>query len=206
MKWIKATDRNPTDTKDKCLNFGGSKHIGYFDNVGMWRYDTNTIVPDIDLEDLEWLDETPPPVEAYVPKECWVWVNCAEDMPTDEEDIYVLRCKNKESKYNMDIVALLKGYFVLSDEQAVPIIPKDKLYLYEWLSPSPLPTVTGEDGWIAVDKLPVINSDILVTNQEDKWVVCGYYTGNEWYNTFDPPGCEIYPTHWQPLPSPPVNK
>lgn len=56
-RWVKADERNPTDTEDKHLDIGGSKTIGYFDNVGMWRYDTHTIIPEIDLENLEWLEQ-----------------------------------------------------------------------------------------------------------------------------------------------------
>jgi hypothetical protein len=61
-----------------------------------------------------------------------------------------------------------------------------------------------KDNWISVEeRLPQINTDVLVCNETDKCVVCGFYDRRKWYNTFDESGCEIIPTHWQPLPQPP---
>lgn len=76
-------------------------------------------------------------------------------------------------------------------------------YEYEIMPESAALPVHGSD-WISVEKyLPVINLDVIVCNDIDKWVVCGFYTGYNWHNTFDESGCVITPTHWQPLPIPP---
>lgn len=42
----------------------------------------------------------------------------------------------------------------------------------------------------------------LLSHYADKWIVRGYFYNGNYYNDFDN-DCPCYPTHWQPLPTPP---
>jgi hypothetical protein len=62
--------------------------------------------------------------------------------------------------------------------------------------------------WIPVTTALPENSELVnIGHDKDKWVCSGHWYSDikEWYNQFDKP-CDdapCYPTHWQPLPSPP---
>lgn len=67
------------------------------------------------------------------------------------------------------------------------------------------------DNWIRVeDRIPNVAGDyefsdpVLIGHDIDKWVTRGVYLHGNWYNDFDTE-CPCYPTHWQPLPSPPTH-
>lgn len=61
--------------------------------------------------------------------------------------------------------------------------------------------------WISIDEQkPKINENVICCNINDDWVVSGYINiKKQWYNQFkdDNDDCEIYPTHWMPLPNKP---
>jgi hypothetical protein len=60
----------------------------------------------------------------------------------------------------------------------------------------------NQDKWINVkDELPkeMDNWKFLVSNEEDQWTDAAYFENGEWHNG----ECEIIPTHWQMLPTPP---
>jgi len=69
----------------------------------------------------------------------WQWVKASEVMPTDEDEIYVIRRLNKKGKYNMDVAVVWEGCFILGEDSVPPIIQKDLLQHIEWLSQAPLP-------------------------------------------------------------------
>lgn len=98
--------------------------------------------------------------------ELYRWVKASERMPTDENEIYVLRRKNNDGGYNMDIVGLLKGFFILVDQER-PFIAANHLHLYEWLEKSSLPAANE---WVAEkpDKECVfISATKYIRNEED---------------------------------------
>lgn len=61
-----------------------------------------------------------------------------------------------------------------------------------------------ERRWIPVsERLPEAYEDVLCTNQTDKWVSLGdRASGGMWRDARDS-DCEIFPTHWMPLPKSP---
>lgn len=69
------------------------------------------------------------------------------------------------------------------------------------------------DKWISVDdidKLPSFEQEVQFCHSLDEWISKGYYhkykhKGTEYKDWFDSHDnqCQCYPTHWQPLPSPP---
>jgi hypothetical protein len=61
------------------------------------------------------------------------------------------------------------------------------------------------DKWISVkDQLPDNGTPVLICHHQDLWVCCGERDGRQWFNQFDDSGVPCYPTHWMPLPEPPV--
>jgi hypothetical protein len=53
--------------------------------------------------------------------------------------------------------------------------------------------------------LPDEYEDVLVSNINDLWVLYGFIDDSgHWLNTFDESNCNIFPTHWMPLPQPPT--
>ncbi len=60
--------------------------------------------------------------------------------------------------------------------------------------------------WINVkDKLPKINDWILCSNNKDEWTDFAEINHNgHGKKVFWNRECEIYPTHWMPLPKPPT--
>lgn len=60
--------------------------------------------------------------------------------------------------------------------------------------------------WISVrERLPEEYEDVLISNINDFWVLYGFIDDSgHWLNTFDESNCNIFPTHWMPLPQPPT--
>jgi hypothetical protein len=60
----------------------------------------------------------------------------------------------------------------------------------------------GSSGWVSVEDSKPKNGELVnVSNIDDGWVCSGSRLGKKWFNQFS--SDVIYPTHWQPLPSPP---
>jgi len=59
--------------------------------------------------------------------------------------------------------------------------------------------------WISVNKLlPEENKMVVMGHIRDQWSLAGSWDGNNWYNQFLEKEGPCYPTHWQPLPLPPI--
>ena len=68
------------------------------------------------------------------------------------------------------------------------------------------------NGWISVkSRKPPHRKMVLLANNSakdkfDNWVVAGERVGSKYWNQFQYESagdCDIFPTHWMPLPSPP---
>lgn len=68
------------------------------------------------------------------------------------------------------------------------------------------------DNWISVDNLPESDTEVLCTNEYDQWIDICILKRKNWYvaNLYEPfkssnqnLNVQVFPTHWQPLPSPP---
>jgi len=62
--------------------------------------------------------------------------------------------------------------------------------------------------WIPIsEELPNSNVEVLATHEDDRWVVMAIIKRTNWYNSWDVINnnkVAIYPTHWMPVPPPPV--
>lgn len=53
--------------------------------------------------------------------------------------------------------------------------------------------------WGSVETPPDNDDYVIICNNEDGWTSKGYYAYGKWYDYVDH-DCEVFPTHWQPLP------
>lgn len=59
--------------------------------------------------------------------------------------------------------------------------------------------------WIAIEtQKPKPNEYVMLCHNEDLWVVIGSRMYGKYWNQFEDPDvdCQIYPTHWAPIPKP----
>lgn len=195
-RWVNARDRLPTLPLEQFVfirdNVGCKRLGNFFYEDGEFKCaicpngaHEGFEIPQDKLWSVEWLEE----VSAHPIAEKEETDNSTEDWRLDKYK------KAIDAIYNDGVEGrnLVIKYFGLH---------------HPWKSekPSEEETEGEQNGWISVEKaLPESNTPVLACNNQDNWLVCGLLVRGKWYNEFDESGCEIYPTHWQPLPSPPSN-
>jgi len=210
FRWVRASERVPTDTKDKWLNIGGSKHIGFYGNTGIWMTDVYTPIREIDLPDLEWLEQVPStplaaPVE-WRSKEAYGIIETLVDLKNIKDRLDLV----EQADQDQDFV-IQYGNYVTGKAKAWKAAREFLISHHSQFRTQPANKEDMAEGWVSVDKADIktyppnldgwSNDRVLFICNNIIRSGCYDHEMGDWTET----GGGIYKdaTHWMYLPKPP---